>query len=472
MKHYEFLKKISNRINNIDNTLRVLNRSKLSQENKIEQMGFLEEIKYEIISHDLVKESLTHSLSEKNNLNNWHIKLIERIHKNYSVLPLSLIKSVSQAKIECYHLWKLSNSETNNLTKLKERFADLIKLICEVASIRSEEIKCSKYESVIVADIKEKEIKEIFPQVGSFFNKNVDKLTETQSKKKIINLQNISVEKQIKLGDMCLQKLGTNTDEIYTYYDHIDSSIQYDESNFCRSLFSFLGLGSKVIYQKYISQTDQIATEIVNETQRLFMEKIIGTSNEFIEFIQPHIREEFAIKSKDKTKIISIKNLHLLFNKVNTSCLANKADEFNLLAHIMLRTKLEQDMIDGKLEVKDLHDSWLEGMKHYKIPINAKNELETYFQDEYWVNGIIGYFPIKMIAFIASVQIFYFIKKKYPELLSAITKGDFSPLIKYLSENLYSSRCSIFDTLKKITGKNLDIECYTRYLSEKYNLNN
>ncbi|MCP9261503.1 Zn-dependent carboxypeptidase [Dirofilaria immitis] len=70
-------------------------------------------------------------------------------------------------------------------------------------------------------------------------------------------------------------------------------------------------------------------------------------------------------------------------------------DEFTLLAHIMLRTRLEQNMINGTLEVENLHDAWLEGMKHYKIPVKAENELDTCFQDEYWASGIIGYFPIK-----------------------------------------------------------------------------
>ena len=74
----------------------------------------------------------------------------------------------------------------------------------------------------------------------------------------------------------------------------------------------------------------------------------------------------------------------------------------------MLRTKLEQDLINGTLEVKDLHDKWLEGMKHYKISVKAKNELDTYFQDEYWISGVIGYFPIKVIALIAAVQFFFF----------------------------------------------------------------
>lgn len=461
---YEFLEEVSHKINSIENTLKVLNQSTLSIGDKIEQMGLLEEIRYEIISHDLIKESLTKASNKKNS---WQLKLIENVHKSYSVLPLNLVKALSKAKIECFNLWKLSHSEASNLKKLKECFTDLTKLICEVASIRSQQLKCSKYDSVLAVDMTEKDIKEIFPKIGSFFSQNIDKITEKQSKQKIINVQNISVEKQAKLNSAYLQHVGINMDEICAYYN---PSIDYDESNFCCSLFSLLRCSSNVIYQKHLSQSGQIATGIVNETQKLLIEKILGTSREFITFLQPHIKEKFAIKTRDKAKASSIENLYLIFNKVNLSSSFKKADELTLLAHIMLRTKLEQDLIDGRLEVKDLHDAWLEGMKHYKIPVKAKNELETYFQDEYWASGIMGYFPMKMVALIAAVQIFSFIKQNNSEFLSAVGKGDFSLFINWLAENVYNARCSIFEILKKVTGQNLDTECYTNYLSEKYNL--
>ncbi|MDU8909118.1 carboxypeptidase, partial [Wolbachia endosymbiont of Drosophila bocqueti] len=99
----------------------------------------------------------------------------------------------------------------------------------------------------------------------------------------------------------------------------------------------------------------------------------------------------------------------------------------------------------------------------------AENELNTYFQDEYWASGVMGYFPIKIIALIAAVQIFSCVKKNHYESLSAIIKGDFSLLISWLSENIYSAKCGL-ELLKKVTGKGLDVECVTYYLSEKYNL--
>ncbi|OEY86905.1 carboxypeptidase [Wolbachia pipientis] len=454
MSSNKFLEKVLSQVNNINNTLKVLEQSKLNLESKIEQVVLLEEIKYEIITHDLVKESL---MATVNKGNNWQIALIERLHKANSILPLDLVKSLSKAKIECLSLWKLAYCEASNFKKLKKHFIELVKLICDVASIRAEHFRCSNYDTMLEGGIKEKDIKEIFPQIGNFFNKNIDKIIDKQNKKRVPALKNFTIEKQIELGLVCLQHIGISNDEITM------SPLDYDEFNPCYSLFSLLRCSSDIIYQKH-SLKNLVNTEVIQEVQGLCMEKILGTSIEFVEFIHPHIQ------TITQTRSGSIKNLYSLFNKVNFSPCLKKADEFTLLAHIMLRTKLEQDMVDGKLDVKDLHDAWLDGMKHYRIPVHAKNELETYLQDEYWVRGVIGYFPMKMVALIAAVQIFSFIKASHCEYLDSVKEGNFSLLINWFAKNIYSTKCDIFGMLKNVTGKNLDIEHYTQHLTEKYNL--
>lgn len=126
MKSYKFLEGVLHRVKNIENILKVLNQSQLNAEDKVEQMGLLEEIRHEIISHDVIKESLADALDNKKSADAWQLKLIERIHKSNSAVPIDLVKSLSKAKVECQSLWRLTNSEASNLERLKERFADLI----------------------------------------------------------------------------------------------------------------------------------------------------------------------------------------------------------------------------------------------------------------------------------------------------------------------------------------------------------
>ncbi|MGL9682033.1 MAG: carboxypeptidase [Wolbachia sp.] len=472
MKSHKFLEEVLYKVKSIENTLKVLSQSQLNVEDKVEQMGLLEEIKHEIISHDIIKESLTEvsAFGNERSVNNRELKLIERMHKSSSVIPIGLVKSLSQAKIECQNLWKLSKSEASSLEKLKKRFAGLVKLVREVVSIKSQQLKCSKYDSLLADydfDITEKSIKEIFPKVGKFFCESVDKIIEKQKKDKVINMQKVATQSQIELGSLCLQKMGITLCHTSCYHP-----IDYNESDFCCGLFLLLRCSGHEIYRKCLVQNSvsgPIVEHVMYETQGLFMEKVIGTSREFIEFIQPYIKEKFNIEGKTNAKFSSIENLYLIFNKINFSSLLKNADELSLLAHIMLRTRLEQNIINGTLEVKDLHDAWLKGMKHYKIPVKAKNELDTYFQDEYWASGIMGYFPIKIMALIIAVQIFSFIKKNHHEFLGAIMKGDFNLLISWLSQNICSTKYGFSDLIKKVTGKGLDVECCTNYLSEKYN---
>lgn len=322
MQSYKFLEEVLYRVKNIENTLKVLNQSQLNIEDKVEQMSLLEEIRHEIISHDAIKESLADALGNKKSANTQQLKLIERIHKSNSAVPIDLVKSLSKAKVECQNLWKLSHSETSNLEKLKERFTDLITLIREVASIKSQQLKCSKYDSLLAdydSDITEKNIREVFPKVGKFFSENVDKIIEKQKKDKVTNIQKVATQKQIELGSLCLQQMGIALNEIRTSYYY---PIDYDESDFCYGLFSLLRHSGYAIYQKCLAQnsiSSPITRHVMYETQGLFMERMIGTSREFIEFIQPHIKEKFAIKGKTNEKVSSVENLYLIFNEINLS---------------------------------------------------------------------------------------------------------------------------------------------------------
>ncbi len=121
MKSYKFLEEVLHRLKNIENTLKVLDQSQLNVEDKVEQMGLLEEIRHEIISHNIIKESLAEAgtPSNKKKGDSWQLKLIERMHKSNSAIPIDLVKSLSKVKIECQNLRRLSQSEPSSLEKLK-----------------------------------------------------------------------------------------------------------------------------------------------------------------------------------------------------------------------------------------------------------------------------------------------------------------------------------------------------------------
>lgn len=120
---------------------------------------------------------------------------------------------------------------------------------------------------MLEANITEEDIRRVFPQIGVFFNKNIDKIIEKQNKRKVINAQSISVEKQMKLGSVYLNCVGINMNEVNEYCNNLDSPLSYNESNFCEGLFSLLRCSSGIMIKK---QNNFPVTPLINEMHGLF----------------------------------------------------------------------------------------------------------------------------------------------------------------------------------------------------------
>ncbi|WP_333023268.1 gluzincin family metallopeptidase [Wolbachia endosymbiont of Pentidionis agamae] len=469
MKSYKFLQQVFGRIRIIDNTLVTLSKSQLNVNDKVEQIDLMQDMKYEIISHDLVKESLSDVLSKKENLNDWQLKniqLINKIYEEINILPIDLVKALSKARIEGKELWNLAYYD-NNFKNLINPLSNVISLVREVASIKSKNFGYSMYDAVLEdydSSIKEEDINDVCAIVGKFFHENNYLITEKQNKS--TDTKGIFHSINTALNNTVLRRIKIKkTERVSDYHCFSSCSTQFISN---LNLSDLLYSSGSIIYKKglqkkWINQPiGDVSGYVMYETQGLLMEKIIGKSMEFCEYIQP-----IVFKHSD----ISVNDLYCELNKINQSVLLKESDEFTSLAHIMIRYALEKEIIYNKLQVTDLRDAWMEGMKYYNISTKNIKDNEAYFQDHYWISGILGYFPLKLIAGIAAVQIFNFIKNNYSNAINNISKGNFDLLIKLLSENIYShgAKYNSLELLKRMTNKeNLDIECYTNYLLQKY----
>ncbi len=473
MESYKFLEQLFSKINSVECIL-----SKLSEQHTFydnEEVIVLEEIKHEMISHDLVKDMLQDALSNKRKLNEWQRSSLchmSKLYKHNSILPFQLIRKLTEAKLQCKRLWKSAHQE-DNFSSVLPHFSELVELTREAASIKSDSFECSKYDTLLDfydSSIKEKDLDKIFTKIGKFFHEHVWNIVQNQNKNKIFHIKNAPIEKQKLLNCAYLDAIGlTTNNDNSTSADNIMAFIDYDKSNLYSSLFAVLRNSGDILYEKYLSQdlqNQQIGKEqIFYESQSMLMEKNLGTSLAFVDFIQPNIKKVFPTSER----ATSAENIYHFLNKVCPNPLLKNADEVTFPAHIMLRYTIEKEIISGNLQVKDLHDAWLEGIKHYFDCVPEK-ESEKYFQDDYWVSGIFGYFPLKAIAAIAATQIFSVIIDKNHEVLTNISKGDFNPFVNWLNVNIHKhgAEYTISQLLKKITNKNLNVDCYIDYLSNKY----
>ena len=146
-----------------------------------------------------------------------------------------------------------------------------------------------------------------------------------------------------------------------------------------------------------------------------------------------------------------------------------KADEVTYGMHIILRFELEQDIINGRVALRDLPEVWSEKMNEY-LGVEVPDDAHGVLQDTHWASGLIGYFATYLLGSIMSVQIWQKAREDVPDLEAQIARGEFASLREWLGQHVhrYGKKFSPQETLRRATGETLDAKPYIAYLRSKY----
>jgi carboxypeptidase Taq len=137
--------------------------------------------------------------------------------------------------------------------------------------------------------------------------------------------------------------------------------------------------------------------------------------------------------------------------------------------HVMLRFELEQDIVEGRVELRDLPQRWNEKMWDY-LGVEVPDDAHGVLQDVHWSGGSIGYFSTYLIGTVASVQIWEAARRDLPELEEQVGRGEFAPLRDWLGEHVHAlgRKFSPQETLRRATGSPLSAQPYLDYLRANY----
>jgi carboxypeptidase Taq len=137
--------------------------------------------------------------------------------------------------------------------------------------------------------------------------------------------------------------------------------------------------------------------------------------------------------------------------------------------HVMLRFELEQDMVEGRVELRDLPQRWNEKMWDY-LGVEVPDDGHGVLQDVHWSGGSIGYFSTYLIGTVASVQIWQAARRDLPDLEELVGRGEFAPLREWLGEHIHllGRKFSPQETLRRATGSTIAAQPYLDYLRRTY----
>ena len=137
--------------------------------------------------------------------------------------------------------------------------------------------------------------------------------------------------------------------------------------------------------------------------------------------------------------------------------------------HVILRFELEQDMINGRLELRDLPDAWNAKMHEY-LGVDVPDDARGVLQDMHWSSGAVGYFSTYLLGTVMSLQIWEKAADDVDGLEELVGRGEFTPLREWLAENVHAHgrKYSPQETLRRATGSTIDARPYVAYLTRKF----
>jgi carboxypeptidase Taq len=208
----------------------------------------------------------------------------------------------------------------------------------------------------------------------------------------------------------------------------------------------------------------ELNSMVLHESQSRLWENLVCRSKPFWRQFFPRLQELFPEQLGSTTD----EQWWRYVNRVQPDFIRVEADEVTYGLHIILRYELEQEIISGRLDLRELPQAWNAKMKEY-LGLDVPDDARGVLQDVHWSGGSFGYFPTYLLGTIASVQIWEKVRSELPDLDSQMEAGEFGPLREWLREHMYrwGRRFSPDEMLERIVGGPLDVEPYLAYLKGK-----
>ncbi len=203
----------------------------------------------------------------------------------------------------------------------------------------------------------------------------------------------------------------------------------------------------------------------IHESQSRFWENVVGRSRSFWRRYFPRLKELFpqALDSVDQDAFFRG------VNKVAPSLIRVEADEVTYGLHIILRFRLEIELITRRLEVSDLPEAWNQ-LSQELLGIAPERDADGVLQDIHWSMGAFGYFPTYALGNLYAAQFTEALQGDLPSFEGLIEAGNFQPILQWLRSNIHRHGGAKVpsELLRDIVGAALGPGAFTDYLQAKY----
>jgi len=451
---------------------------------RAEALAGLHALQHEILIDPSVKQWLDDAQSKQQN-SAWdqaNLQWMEQEYLKAGCLPTDLVQRSQLAFIRCEQAWRTLRAE-NNWREFAPLLSENIAFVKEIAQIKSSVLGVSPYDSLIdqfSPGLSQAVIDPIFNQLKLFLPDFIHRAMAKQSSPQSIQ-GCFPVDKQRELGLQLMLAIG---------FDFNHGRLDVSHHPFCGGVPQDVRITTRYVEHEFVSASMGVCHETghalyerglpadwwdqpvgeslgmaVHESQSLLIEMQACRSREFMQFFSSLVKEFFG-----ELPNFSPENLYHHYTTVKPGLIRVDADEVSYPLHVILRYELEKKLIAGEIHCDDLPELWDGYMQAFFKLSTRGNDRNGVMQDVHWPSGAFGYFPAYTIGAIIAAQLFQAAKKRYPEILSQISRGQFTSLVAWLRENIHSRGrlLSMNELLQQATGQPLTVDFFIAHLQQRY----
>ncbi len=438
---------------------------------------------------DQVESEATNNSDDWNDWDKANIKEMRRIHDHLSALPPELYIASVQAANEGrkIHAQALQQNDWNSAKPYIQKVVDLYKKISELKQAKFN--TPSPYRALLLgyaSDISDRQMDDLYDGLLDPLKSIYDQALEKQKQQEAPQALDGDFTKadQMWLNKTVLEMMGFDFNRGGLYVSNLspmtggnpeDVRVLVrcgDNTNFLDSLEDTLYQGARGLYYQNLPtewQSQPVGQDqgaiMLNALSQLY-ETIIGRTPQFFDFIS--VRAEGVFR-QFKNKSFEPENLYQLKKAINPTSIRNDADELSKIFHDILRYRMERDLINGGLEVKDIQERWNEESKQLlsQEPTAAS---EGVLQNPDWFTGRFGFIPTNTLSHIIAAELHDTLYQNIDDLPGEIRKGHLDKVGDWVKENIHSKGRSqeTFETVKSVTGKDLSTDALLKHLERRY----
>ena len=454
---------------------------------RAESMALLQVTRHELATDPRIGDWLADANAE-DGLGEWeraNLREIRRVWTTETALPSDLVEASSKAISSCEMRWRQARADSD-FAGLLPYLAEVLNLQRQIGAAKGAKLGLSPYDALLndyEPGGSSRTIDALFDDLAAFLPAFTQRVIDHQAKAPAVPDPEgpFAVEKQRALGLRMMAALGYDFDRgrldvsTHPFCGGADNDVRittrYDEADFARALMGVLHETGHALYeqgrpQAWIAQpVGQARGMSVHESQSLLVEMQACRSREFLSFAAPLRRETVGGSGPSwETEAVWRR-----YTKVAPGFIRVDADEVTYPAHVILRYRLEKALIADAMPLAELPGAWNEAMRDL-LGIVPPDDRNGCLQDIHWPSGGWGYFPTYTLGAMTAAQLFDAACKAQPEILPAIGRGDFAPLVAWLRANIHG-KGSLLETdalLTEATGRPLDASVFKAHLGRRY----